>query len=174
MRGELDDALARMARMQEVQRRRSAESVGDGRAANPNRSPVDELVDAVRWVVAQHRSLGVTFWAEDGGSTTAVRVEWADGTVSVTYGEDATGSPQPPTVPTVPLEVVADAPVTPAAPVAPVAVTAPSGPPPAWPMAVRTPPAWAAAPESNTNESAARLAALIREDPSLLRVDEEP
>jgi hypothetical protein len=127
MRGELDDALARMARREQLQRRVAEQAAG---------GPVDEVVEAVRRVVAQHPALAVRLWVEDGSVPSLVRVAWSEGAVTVT-------------------------PETIAAP-------ADSGATPSWPMSVRTVPAWAAAADGLTDAPAARLAEMIRRDPSLL------
>jgi hypothetical protein len=192
VRGELDDALARMARMEELQRRLAAEPARDSpppvepprenhppveqhhssaepvpvageppqdprSAMEPGRdgwsrlepvrvawSPVDDVIEAVRLVVAHHPRLAVTLWAEDGSTGAAVRVEWVDGVVTVTPDDE------------------------PAA-----AMPSAGAPPPSFPVAVQTPPAWAPPTEAGANESAARLAELIRRDPSLLRAADD-
>lgn len=194
MRGELDDALARMARLEELQRRLAADSNRDSRPpveqphenqpsveqhyetrppdapvpetgepshdprppAEPGRdpwsqvepvrsawSPVDDVVEAVRLVVEHHPRLAVTLWAEDGSTGAAVRVEWVDGVVTVTADEE------------------------------PPAAMPSAGAPPSFPMAVQAPPAWTPPTEAGANESAARLAELIRRDPSLLRAADD-
>jgi hypothetical protein len=195
VRGELDDALARMARMEELQRRLAAESTRDTGASveqphgnhppvgqhyetrspdtpvplaaepphdprspmEPGRdawsqvepvraawSPVDDVVEAVRLVVEHHPPLAVTLWAEDGSTGAAVRVEWVDGVVTVTPDDEPA-----------------------------VAMPTAGAPPPSFPMAVQTPPAWAPPTEAGANDSAARLAELIRRDPSLLRAADD-
>ena len=47
----------------------------------------------------------------------------------------------------------------------------PSTPPPAWPLSDRTVPAWSPGQEGPTGDPAARLAEMIRRDPSLLDDD---
>ncbi|TDC76793.1 hypothetical protein E1193_23315 [Micromonospora sp. KC606] len=47
----------------------------------------------------------------------------------------------------------------------------PAPPPPAWPVSGRRVPAWAPATDGLTDDSAARLAEMIRHDPSLLTGD---
>ncbi|MFD0823115.1 hypothetical protein ACFQ0D_33420, partial [Micromonospora zhanjiangensis] len=169
MRGELDDALARMARMEELQRRLANGAPRDLRAsgepAQQDRPPtdqryephppvdpavrpwsaVDDVVEAVRLVVGHHPQLAVTLWAEDGTTGAAVRVEWVDGVVTVTPDEE------------------------------PVAMPSAGAPPPSYPMTVQpraqTPTAWTPPTEEGANASAARLAEMIRRNPSLLRAD---
>jgi hypothetical protein len=77
MRGGLDDALARMARMEELRRR----------ASDPPTSPgavVEELVQAARRAVGRDRELAITVTVAYRGRTSAVRVENQDGEVAVT------------------------------------------------------------------------------------------
>lgn len=143
MRGELDDTLARMARREELQRRRAA----------AGRGGVDELIEAVQRVVARHPGLGVTMSVAQGGTTSVVRVEWAGGSIAVA----------PAVAPAV------EASIVPAAVDPPPARpdTAPAaGPRDAWPMSGKTVPGWAA--DGAAMDPAARLAELIRRDPSVL------
>jgi hypothetical protein len=145
MRGELDDALARMARREELLRRRSAQPTEGSRApADGTRSPAGEVAEAVRRVVAHHPGLTVSLTVDNGTARAAIRVGWSEGMVSI-------------------------APATePAAP-----VSAPA--PPAWPLAVKTVPPWAAVTDEQSAASAARLAELIRRDPTLLGgVEDQP
>jgi hypothetical protein len=130
MRGELDDALARLARREEVLRRRS------GQEASTDQSPLGELTEAVQRVVAKHPELAVTMWVSDGAENAALRVDWSDGQAAVT---PIGGIPAPA-----------------------------AGGPPSWPMSVKTVPAPSSATDGLTGDSAARLAELIRHDPSLL------
>jgi hypothetical protein len=134
MRGELDDALARLARRQEVLRRRAElEAVEDS-------SPLAELTEAVRRVVARHPKMAVRFEVTHGTENASARVAWSDG--------------QPTVMPV----------TEPAGPVA--------GRPPSWPMSPQTAPAWSAA-MGQSGDSAARLAEMIRRDPSLLGSPED-
>lgn len=85
VRGELDDALARLARREELQRRRSG-------AADPPDAVLDEVADALRRVVAQHPGLAVTATVTDATGSSTVRVAWSDGSATVTpTGEAAEG-----------------------------------------------------------------------------------
>lgn len=135
MRGELDDALARMERREALQRRRAQE------AAAWAASPVDEVTEAVQRVVAQHPSLAVTMWVADGPQISALHVAWVDGAVTVRPAAE------------------------PALPVA-------GQPPHSWPMSVKTVPGWASPEEPPAPDAAARLADMIRRDPSLLGPDD--
>ncbi len=136
MRGELDDALARMARREALQRQRAAEAAG--RAA----SPADEVTEAVQRVVGQHPSVAVTMWVADGSSLTALHIGWSDGVVTVRPAAE-------PALPTA------------------------GEPPHSWPLAVRTAPNWTDHREREAGGPAARLADLIRRNPSLLHDAEE-
>ena len=148
MRGELDDALARMARREALQRRRASEPAARKPVAREpaarGRSPVDEVTEAVQQVVAQNPALAVTMWVADGPTVTALHVAWADGRVTVRPAAE-------PALPTA------------------------GEPPRSWPMSVKTVPAWATSDDPPADDAAARLADLIRRDPSLLgRIDDEP
>lgn len=76
VRGELDDALARLARREELQRRRT----GGSAAAD---AVLDEVAEALRSVVAQHPGLAVTATVTDAGGSHTVRVAWSDGSATV-------------------------------------------------------------------------------------------
>lgn len=146
MRGKLDDTLARMARREELQRRRAA----------AGRTSVDELIEAVQRVVARHPGLGVTMSVAEGDTTSVVRVEWAGGSIAVA----------PAVAPTVEASIVP-------------AVEPPgadgggqdTSPRATWPLSGKTVPGWAAAADGLAADPAARLAELIRRDPSLLNTD---
>ncbi|MEO3928197.1 hypothetical protein ABGB07_30655 [Micromonosporaceae bacterium B7E4] len=135
MRGELDDALARMERREALQRRRAQE------AAARAGSPVEEVTDAVQRVVAQHPNVAVTMWVADGPKISAMHVAWSDGAVTVRPAAE-------PALPTA------------------------GQPPHSWPMSVRTVPSWADPEDPPAPDAAARLADLIRRDPSLLGPDD--
>ncbi|MFC7549733.1 hypothetical protein [Plantactinospora sp. GCM10030261] len=174
MRGELDDALARMARMERLQRRRAAE------APDNQRSGLDDLVEAVRRVVAQHPGVRVTLWAEDGVQGAGVRVEWSGGEVVVSADDQPLPMPSAGAPPDLPPDA---APPDLPSPDAPTDLPS-AGTPPGQPNASTTyrslpvppPSVWVPAPasEQDTNESAARLAELIRRDPDLLRAPDDP
>lgn len=143
MRGELEDTLARMARREELQRRRAA----------AGRTSVDELIEAVQRVVARHPGLAVTMSVAEGDTTSVLRVEWAGGNIAVA----------PAVAPAVEASIVP-------------AVDSPGAgrsamdaqPRTAWPLSGKTVPDWAADSDGLTDDPAARLAELIRRDPSLL------
>jgi hypothetical protein len=114
------------------------------------RTPVDDVAEAVRRVVAQHPGLTVRLTMEQGTANASVRVGWSEGRVTVT----PTGAP-----------------VTP--PPVPAAPPVPAPAPPVWPLPVQTTPGWSTATGDSSGDSAARLAELIRRDPSLLGGSEE-
>jgi hypothetical protein len=114
MRGGLDDALARMARMEEMRRRAAEPAANPGatqgfrhRAAEPPATPgavVEELVQAARGAVARDRELSITVTVAYRGRTSAVRVERLDGEVTVTVvpaqpREVEAAPPEPPEPP---------------------------------------------------------------------------
>jgi hypothetical protein len=76
VRGELDDALARLARREEFQRRRA------GAAAAPD-AVLDEVADALRRVVALHPGLSVTATVTDSAGSSTVRVGWLEESAAV-------------------------------------------------------------------------------------------
>jgi hypothetical protein len=80
VRGGLDDALARMARWEELRRRAEDSQTGSGAA-------VEDLVETVRRVVERRPGLAVTVTVEYGESTASLRVEHQDGQVGVTVSQ---------------------------------------------------------------------------------------
>ncbi|MEO3742519.1 hypothetical protein [Plantactinospora sp. B5E13] len=136
MRGELDDALARMERREALQRRLAQE------AAIRAGSPVDEVTEAVQRVVAQYPAVAVTMWVADGPNISAMHVAWENGTVTVR-------------------------------PAAEPALPSAGQPPQSWPMSVRTVPNWSTPEDPPAPDAAARLAEMIRRDPSLLGPDDD-
>ena len=102
------------------------------------------MAEAVRRVVAAHPGLTVALRVEYAGRTYPLRVERTD-------SGDRNGR----------TDAGARAPVDP-----------PATPPPAWPLADRNPPAWTPAREMPGVDPAARLAELIRRDPTLLDNDD--
>ncbi|MEH1015244.1 hypothetical protein V6U90_19280 [Micromonospora sp. CPCC 206060] len=146
MRGELDEALARMARREELLRRRSASGEGQN-AAPPGGDPVAEVTEAVRRVVAAHPGLSVHLDVAHGGAARHLRIAWSDGTVTVTAGTSA--------------EQPQRGPVT--------RVDEPAGsPPPAWPLPVTPFPAGSVDTDGLSDDPEARLAELLRRNPTLL------
>jgi hypothetical protein len=77
MRGGLDDALARMARREELRRRVSDPPTSPGAA-------VEEVVQAARRAVARDRELTITVTVGYRGRTSAIGVRDEDGEVTVT------------------------------------------------------------------------------------------
>ncbi|MBX7264977.1 hypothetical protein KIF24_02160 [Micromonospora sp. Llam7] len=169
MRGGLDETLARMRRREEALRRRSTEPAtatgepsgpqpdrapgfgerrADGRNAGPGWAGTHEPAHEAppRHVVEEvAEALRVAVAAHPGSAVTA-RVEH-DGQaydLRVAWVDQA------------------------------VTVTAqPATPPPAWPMSANTVPGWSSAQDVSA-DPAARLAELIRRDPSLLTGEEPP
>lgn len=117
---------------------------GAGGTAAGRSDPVEEVAEAVRRVVAAHPGLTVALRVEYAGRTYPMRVERTD----AGGRSDRT-------------EAGARPPVDP-----------PATPPPAWPLADRNPPAWTPAREMPGVDPAARLAELIRRDPTLLDNDD--
>lgn len=153
MRGGLDDALDRLARRDELRKR--ALSSSDGPAAflpangsvssssssssSTSSDGLAEVVEVVRRVVERHPDLAVTVYGQQGRTSAEVRIGHQDGLVRVVVVA-AEG-------PASSLEVPGSLDVPRPAP----------SPPPAWPLSADGGPG-----------AAARLAELIRQDPSLL------
>jgi hypothetical protein len=232
VRGGLDDALDRLARMDQLRRRAEGASGG-----LPTAHGLAEAIEAVRRVVERHPDLNVTLYGEQGEGSAEVRIGWEDCVVrakivSVEGPEASSFGPGdgpplpvlpaeippisdlprpltvdahqggrhsgPPPVPEMPRLVdpgrLADrrrhraaadtgflpdpgglapaAPPPPPPPPPPPASDLPPRPaPPAGDLPMRSAPrAWKAEHDDN---AAARLAAMIREDPSLLAGPEE-
>ncbi|WFE62597.1 hypothetical protein [Micromonospora sp. WMMD714] len=161
MRGGLDETLARLARREEARRRRSVDQgaeVDDGTptvafdatgpaapaAGQPGAVAVPAGVDPVEAVAEAVRRV-VAGWP---GLSVGLRVEYAGRTYPLRVeradaaderaGAEVRAAPDPP------------------------------APPPGWPPASRTSPAWTPAREMPGVDPAARLAELIRRDPTLL------
>ncbi|MEU1607342.1 hypothetical protein [Micromonospora matsumotoense] len=122
---------------------------GAGGPAAAGSDPVEEVAEAVRRVVAAHPGLTVALRVEYAGRTYPLRVERTD--TGDRNGRTDSGARNGRT------EAGAQAPVD---------------PPPAWPLADRNPPAWTPAREMPGVDPAARLAELIRRDPTLLDNDD--
>jgi hypothetical protein len=86
MRGELDDALARLQRWDEVRRQLSHEATG---GSDPL---LEEVVRAVTAVLHRHGSGTVTISVTDTGPTSTAEVSYRDGTVSVSSLPGATAA----------------------------------------------------------------------------------
>jgi hypothetical protein len=221
VRGGLDDALERLARMDQLRRRAEGASGG-----LPTAHGLAEAIEAVRRVVERHPDLNVTLYGEQGEGSAEVRIGWEDGVVRAKIvsveGPDGAGfGPGDGPMPVLPAEIPPmtdlprplpepsrpryDAyptahrpeppPVVPEVPrlvdpgrlgerrhrrAAPEAGylpdpggLAPAEPPPAPDLPFAgAPRAWKSEHEDNPG-AAARLAAMIREDPSLLAGPEE-
>ncbi|RLK08744.1 hypothetical protein DER29_6610 [Micromonospora sp. M71_S20] len=165
MRGGLDETLARMARREEALRRRAADA--EAVAASEARGGSDPGRADVR---GEGRNAGPG-WADArrGAEPRDPVVEIAEAVRRVVAGHPGTavsirvehdGQAYPLRVAWTDAGVTVDA-------------EAPA-PPPAWPMSVKTVPAWTPAQEGLTPDPAARLAELIRRDPSLLRDGDAP
>jgi hypothetical protein len=143
VRGGLDDALERLARMDQLRRR--AESAAGGA---PTAHGLAEAIEAVRRVVERYPDLAITVYGQQGQASAEVRIEREGGVVRATV---------------VSVEGPMPAEADPAlgfgakGAVLPAEIPPPLAPPPTWPMAHEDP-----------HNAAARLAEMIRQDPSLL------
>ncbi|MCX4389182.1 hypothetical protein OG777_19935 [Micromonospora peucetia] len=164
MRGGLDETLARMARREEALRRRAAEAEAAGGEAVTSAEAQGGSDPGRTETRGEGRNAGPG-WADTrrGAEPRDPVAEVAEAVRRVVAGHPGTavsirvehdGQAYP-------LRVVwTDSGVT-------VDVEA-AAPPPAWPMSVKTVPAWTPTRERLTPDPAARLAELIRRDPSLL------
>lgn len=143
MRGDLDDALARLARRDQLHKRVS-------QSGDRTTSAAQDIVAAVRQVVERHPGLTASVRLSDGGQTVDVTVENNGGRVQVTVD----GPTQPGQQPASDRRTVGG-----------------SGQPGTAAFGVPTaggPPDWPPRSELTPGSPAARLAELIRQDPSLL------
>ncbi|MEV4660419.1 hypothetical protein AB0J85_00570 [Micromonospora echinofusca] len=164
MRGGLDETLARMARREEALRRRAADAgAAGGEVADPAEAR-DGSGPGRAETRAEARNAGPG-WADTrrGAEPRDPVAEVAEAVRRVVAGHPGTA---------VSLRVEHDGqayPLRVAWTDAGVTVDAEAAaPPPAWPLSVKTVPAWTPAREGLTPDPAARLAELIRRDPSLL------
>jgi hypothetical protein len=170
MRGEPGDAMARMKRWEAV-RQRLADANGH------SAQTVDQVVQAVSEVVRDHEDLTVTVTVDDGGELSTVRIVQRAGRLDVTRLQpQPLATPAPPGRLATPVHpsglATAGPPSRPATP----ASTPPAPPPPSdprWhgdsPWAGQTlRPDWQGRDPETLDQTAARLAELIRQDPSLL------
>ncbi|SCE90138.1 hypothetical protein GA0070607_3001 [Micromonospora coriariae] len=166
MRGDLDETLARLARREEALRRRANDRAENATPPGPAGAPADlgnGRTDARNAGPGRHAGRDtpgeVAGWGPVEEVAEAVRqVVGAHPGLAVTVRVEHAGR-------TYPLLISWDgAHVT----VGPEPSAAPVEPPPAWPLSGRTVPAWAPGPNGLTPDPAARLAELIRRDPSLL------
>ncbi|MFY1618092.1 hypothetical protein [Micromonospora sp. WMMD736] len=162
MRGDLDETLARLARREEARRRRADDRADTTPPPGPTAAP-GGTTPARNAGPARHAErddpADTAGWGPVEEVTEAVRqVVGAYPGLAVTVRVEHAGR-------TYPLRVSWDGPdVT----VGPEPATTPVEPPPSWPLSGRTVPAWAPGPDGLTPDPAARLAELIRRDPSLL------
>jgi hypothetical protein len=179
MRGELDDALARMARREELLRRRSTPPTevnrplvnGTGPTGVGNQPPVD----GTRYPIAGSRPPADSVQSQADGSRSPVEeiAEAVRRVIAHYPGVTVRLAVERGTSHTALRVGWSDGMVTVTPAAAPAAPATPPGPP-AWPLSVKTVPGWAAVPEEHSGDSATRLAELIRRDPSLLHTDEQP
>ncbi len=165
MRGGLDDALEKLARRDELRRRTEAQP------ASTTPPALYDLVEAVAGVIARHPDLLVTMGVEGAGAPMLLRFALRNGIVEVSDEGPVAGSrtetgrpgdappPGPPPAP------------PPYAPPPPPYASPPPPPPPhAPPPPAAPPPPPGQTGPSSADRAAMRLAALLREDPSLLHV----
>jgi len=77
VRGGLDDALERLARMDQLRRRAGSSSGG----SLPTAHGLAEAIEAVRRVVERYPDLNITLYGEQGEGSAEVRIGWEDGLV---------------------------------------------------------------------------------------------
>lgn len=165
MRGDLDETLARLARREEARRRRVTDRDDTTPPPGPSAAPGDPAPARNSGPAhpdgrhAERPDPDAVGWGPVEEVTEAVRqVVGAHPGLAVTVRVEHDGR-------TYPLRVSWNGPdVT----VGPEPSAAPVEPPPSWPLSGRTVPAWAPGPDGLTPDPAARLAELIRRDPSLL------
>jgi hypothetical protein len=87
VRGDLDDALAKLARRDELRRRAANEATGTPAA-------VTELVEAIAAVVGRHPQLGVTVGVEGDGDPMVLRFFYDEGQVQVTAENNLVPQPR--------------------------------------------------------------------------------
>ncbi|WP_435205304.1 hypothetical protein [Micromonospora sp. bgisy143] len=156
MRGDLDETLARLARREEARRRRADDRAATTPPPGPTAAPARNAGPARH---AERDDPDAAGWGPVEEVTEAVRqVVGVHPGLAVTVRVEHDGR-------TYPLRVSWDGPDVTVAPEPP---PAPVEPPPSWPLSGRTVPAWAPGPDGLTPDPAARLAELIRRDPSLL------
>jgi hypothetical protein len=157
VRGDLDETLARLARREEALRRRADDRDDSLPPPGPTAAPTRNAGQARH--AEPHDPADTAGWGPVEEVTEAVRqVVGVHPGLVVTVRIEHDGR-------TYPLRVSWDGPDVTVGPEPP---TAPVEPPPSWPLSGRTVPAWAPGPDGLTPDPAARLAELIRRDPSLL------
>ncbi|MFG1889573.1 hypothetical protein ACGFIR_17090 [Micromonospora sp. NPDC049051] len=163
MRGGLDETLARMARREEALRRLAAEPVPtDGESGGASQAQGGSEPGRAE---ARHEARN----AGPGWADTRRGGEPRDPVAEVTEAVRRVVAGHPGTAVSIRVEHDGQAyPLRVAWTDAGVTVDAEAAPPPAWPMSVKTVPAWTPTQEGLTPHPAARLAELIRHDPFLL------
>ncbi|MDG4767538.1 hypothetical protein O7632_26110 [Solwaraspora sp. WMMD406] len=165
MRGDLDDALARLARRDQLQRRVNQ---GNDRTS----SAAQEIAAVVRQVVERHPGLLATVRLENGGQAVELRIANQDGHIQLTV----TGPAGPGALPSATRHVTTDgSAIGHGVPNGSGAIghgvaghgVADGGAALGMPTA-GGPPEWPPRTENTPDSPAARLAELIRQDPSLL------
>lgn len=163
MRGDLDDALARLARRDQLNKR-----VNQG--ADRTTSAAEELAAAVRQVVERHPGLAAVVRLTDGDQSVDMSVSHHGGRVEVHIAGPTTAGPttatnrRPGDGPRHGHNERRDAGTS-----APTVITGTfSEPPAAGVPTAGGPPDWPPRAEPPAGSPAARLAELIRQDPSLL------
>ncbi|MEU4551487.1 hypothetical protein EV382_4693 [Micromonospora violae] len=163
MRGDLDETLARLARREEASRRRATDRDDTTAPSGPPALDGGTRNDRPGRHGPRHAGVeapsDVPGWGPVEEVAEAVRqVVGSHPGLAVTVQVEHAGR-------TYPMRVSWDGPTVTVGPVPP---PAPVEPPPAWPLSGRTVPAWAPGPDGLTPDPAARLAELIRRDPTLL------
>ncbi|NLU77283.1 hypothetical protein HCA58_02515 [Micromonospora sp. HNM0581] len=163
MRGGLDETLARMRRREEVLRRRAVNPSDDQPGPEPDHGHGSGRVDGRNagpgWAAAQEAAHEAPprHPVEDVAEALRAAVTAHPGT-SVAARVEHDGQAYDLKVTWVDQEVTVSG--------------QPAASPPSWPLSANTVPGWSAAEERLTDDPAARLAELIRRDPSLLGGEE--
>jgi hypothetical protein len=161
MRGDLDDALARLRRWDEVRQRLAGGSTAEQSDAPPEPPPpptpgpaVAEAIDALGDIVRRHPGVVVTVTVREVDLAWTTEVAWGiDGRPAVTPPELSVTPPELRVMPPEPSEA------------SPAWGSGTGAPPNLWPDTEDT---------DRSDRTAARLADLIRHDPSLLDPPGEP
>jgi len=159
VRGDLDETLARLARREEASRRRAADRDDTTAPSSPPGLGGDTRNARSGRHAGVEAPSEVAGWGPVEEVAEAIRqVVGAYPGLAVTVQVEHAGR-------TYPMQVSWNGPTVTVGPVPP---PTPVEPPPAWPLSGRTVPAWAPGPDGLAPDPAARLAELIRRDPTLL------
>ncbi|MET7372997.1 hypothetical protein [Micromonospora arida] len=159
MRGDLDETLARLARREEASRRRAADRDDTTAPSSPPGLGGDTRNARSGRHAGVEAPSEVAGWGPVEEVAEAIRqVVGAYPGLAVTVQVEHAGR-------TYPMQVSWNGPTVTVGPVPP---PTPVEPPPTWPLSGRTVPAWAPGPDGLAPDPAARLAELIRRDPTLL------